>query len=177
MQECNSQTKQATTRRYPQPLRLVEALNSGLMDWSRHDCPWKKYDPFGEAWSDGEVKIINARRKGRVPVHVTIQSTKLTPAVRQRITLIKSFVHENITSVHEIFVWNDEIHVVFNSSSMNLNKLAGHPDLTEACLATILAQVRVPYSLLNMSKPTRSSVASHMQSAQGSYSDPSIVPT
>ncbi|KIV98749.1 uncharacterized protein PV09_09481 [Verruconis gallopava] len=152
MQEVRSNLNRKIACPHLRPLKLVEALNSKFLEF-RHGSPWDYYTPVGEPYLDGEVKIIDAQLQGPTAAFVTIQSTKLTPAVRQRLTSVRKLIHENLSTVREVFICNnkidneidnaveDVVHVVFESFPISLADIAGHADLTEARLTTILAQV------------------------------------
>ena len=125
------------------PLVLVNALNQSSMDGFCQGSPWDHYVALGEPVLDGDVDLTKARLKGPRSIFVTIQSTTLTPAVRERLSVIWTLKHDNIHAIREAFIYDGKIYVVFESFQMSLGDIAGHSTLTEACLATVLAQVRM----------------------------------
>lgn len=141
MQENSCDLSQNALCTHLRPLKLVEALNSRSMDRLRYASPWDHYVAVGDPLFDGDVMITNARLKGSTPVSVTIQSASWTPAVRTRMASLLRLAHDNLSAIRDVFVCDNQVHVVFESSPVSLADIAGHDYLTEALLATILAQV------------------------------------
>ena len=151
MQAKRSELSPRIASTYLKPLKLVEALNARLAETFRQGSPWEYYVPVGEPYFDGEVKIIDGQLKGPTSVFVSIQSTKWTPEMKPRLTLIRKLMHENLSAIRDVFICNSdvenevekEVHVIFESFPLSLDDIAGHINLSEARLTAILAQVSV----------------------------------
>jgi hypothetical protein len=134
-------------------LRTVEAYEQGERALNcvlvKKSSPWDTYEKIYSI-KLGENPAIIAERRGISSEVVAISSLQV-PQVQFKIDLIKSIQHPNFVTVHELYHFEGQYHMISEYMPRSLQEVIGNPFLNDARLAAIVGQVTTFY---NDSAPT-----------------------
>lgn len=127
-------------------LRITNALELGTTAINtipvRDGLPWNDFAKIYSLKLGVNEPVIVAQRTGGVSYDVVfIHCCK--DLSQTQAELLQRLQHENLTTVHEVYLENETWHIVTEQAARSLQEAVGNPFLDSSMVAAIIGQVRV----------------------------------
>lgn len=134
-------------------LRIVEACKQGERAFNcipmKETSPWDAYEKICFI-KLGDKPVVIAERRGISRDVVAISSLE-EAQVQAKVDLVKSIQHPNFVTVHKLYKFEGQYHMVSEYMPRSLQEVIGNPFLNDSRLAAIIGQVTLFH---NHSAPT-----------------------